>query len=174
MGWAACVSGYGTAMDFQIWLVPLLSLVGGATGAAIINNMFGIRKQKADRVEEHDRWLRNEKVEAYSGFVDAALEVFNKAPLISPKDVAGLAQALQESHLPLSRILLVADDDVHEAARAASNALSDFVQDAVRYEDDDPQRSVEMDKHGRIFIQKLKTLQELCRLDIGGTKLSKK
>jgi hypothetical protein len=161
-------------MDLLIWAVPLFSLVGGATGAAIINNMFGIRKQKADRVEEHDRWLRNEKVEAYAGFVDAALEAYNKAPLLQPRDVARIAQALQESSLPLSRILLVADDDVHEAARAAANALSDFVQDAVRYEDGDPQRSDQMDKHGGIFIQKLKTLQELCRLDLGVPKLSKK
>lgn len=161
-------------MEFQIWAVPLLSLLGGAAGAAIINNMFGIRKQKADRLEEHDRWLRNEKVEAYSGFVDAALEAYNKAPLLQPQDVAGIAQALQESHLPLSRILLVSNDEVHAAARAAANALTEFMKDAVRYEDNDPQRSVAMDKHGGIFIEKLRTLQELCRADLGVPTLNKK
>lgn len=165
---------YCASMDLQIWLVPLLSLVGGATGAAIINNMFGIRKQRADRVEEHDRWLRNEKLESYSGFVDAARTAFDKVPLIQPQDVAGYAQAVDDSRLPLSRIMLVAGDDILEAARAASHALLEFAKDSVRYDDEDPERARSMDEHGKVFMAKLQRLQELCRQDLGVSEVRNK
>jgi hypothetical protein len=66
-------------MDFQIWAVPLLSLVGGAAGAAIINGAFGIKKLKADRRDEHQRWLRDKKQEAYVEFFETSRVVLNRA-----------------------------------------------------------------------------------------------
>lgn len=64
-------------MDFQIWVVPILSLIGGAAGAAIINGAFGIKKLKADRRDEHQRWLRDKKQEAYVEFFETSRVVLN-------------------------------------------------------------------------------------------------
>lgn len=66
-------------MDFQIWVVPILSLVGGAAGAAIINGAFGIKKLKEDRRDEHQRWLRDKKQEAYVDFFETSRVVLNLA-----------------------------------------------------------------------------------------------
>lgn len=68
-GLVAGITDYGTHMDFQIWLIPLLSLVGGAAGAAVINGWFGLHKLKADKDTEHATWRRNEKRSAYVDFL---------------------------------------------------------------------------------------------------------
>lgn len=70
---------YCASMDFQIWVVPILSLIGGAAGAAIINGAFGIKKLKADRRDEHQRWLRDKKQEAYVEFFETSRVVLNLA-----------------------------------------------------------------------------------------------
>ncbi|MDQ0239190.1 hypothetical protein [Arthrobacter bambusae] len=152
----------------------MFALLGGAVGAACINWGFGVWKLKVDRTEEHDRWLRNEKVEAYSAYIDASLVAYNKVPLVQPKDVEGHARVLEDANqLPLSRVLLVASEDVREASRAAAHALSDFAQDSLRFDDNDPERTRMMDEHGEAFIVKVRALQELCRQDLGVQKTRK-
>jgi hypothetical protein len=56
----------------------LLPLLGGALGAALINGIVAVYKLKRDRLTEHDQWLRDAKLEAYSDFL-AAVSPFKRS-----------------------------------------------------------------------------------------------
>lgn len=62
-------------MDFQPWL-PLFALLGGATGAAVINLGFGWWKVRADRRDEHSRWLRDQRQGAYADYLESTRRLF--------------------------------------------------------------------------------------------------
>lgn len=154
-------------VDFQIWLLPLLSLIGGAAGAAVINGWFGIFKLKADRVDEYDRWLRNQKVEVYSAFIDAAFTAYQTVPLLRPKDVDELQTVREDQQIPLARILMIGSDDVRNAAQAVADAHSSWLLDVVGLNNDDPLRFPKLQRHGKVVKAKMNELQEVCHQEIG-------
>ncbi|MBO1269682.1 hypothetical protein, partial [Arthrobacter cavernae] len=63
-------------MDLNDWLLPVLSLIGGAAGAAVINFGFGLWKLKADRKDEHSRWLRDQRQVAYVDYLESTRRLF--------------------------------------------------------------------------------------------------
>lgn len=158
---------YGTAMDFQIWLIPLLSLIGGAAGAAFINGWFGLHKMRRDRADEYDRWLRNEKVEVYSSFVDAALAAYDTVPLLRPRDPDELHKMREDQQIPLARILMVGSEDVRIAAQAVADARSSWLLDLAGLDNDDRLRPSKLQRHGKVVKARMGELQEICREEIG-------
>lgn len=153
--------------DIQIWLVPLLSLIGGAAGAAIINGWFGLHKMGRDRTDEYDRWLRNEKVEVYSSFVDAALAAYDTVPLLRPKDPDELHKMREDQQIPLARILMIGSEDVRKAAQDLADARLSWLLDLGGLDNDDPLRPSRLQRHGKVVRAKMNDLQEICRREIG-------
>jgi len=95
-------------MDWN-FLTPLLGV--GALGAAFINGTVALYKLKRDKADEHEKWMRDNKQEAYARFVSAVVE----ASLIrSPAEKAREAQ--QKAAAALSEVRLIGPPEVTEAA----------------------------------------------------------
>lgn len=116
-------------MDFWI---PLL---GSALGGAIITSVFGLIKSRQDKNIEHTRWLRNEKVETYSQY----LETIRLGDLMLEQVITGAStheEALDfKDHTGGFRLRLISPKSVWEATsihRENRQALSNFLgQEAV-------------------------------------------
>lgn len=96
-------------MDWN-FLTPLL---GGALGAAFINGLVALYKLNRDNADEHEKWMRDNKQEAYARFISAVVE----ATLTQhPEEKAKEAQ--QKQTATLSEVRLVAPANVTAAAVA--------------------------------------------------------
>ncbi|MEZ2389066.1 hypothetical protein AB6813_05850 [bacterium RCC_150] len=98
-------------MDFWI---PLL---GGALGAALINGILALHKLRRDRLNEHEQWLRNEKIETYSQY----LEIIRLGDLTLEHAIVGavsLDQVLaSKDHIGGHRLRLISPKAVREATK---------------------------------------------------------
>lgn len=159
------LNGYGTAMDFQIWLVPVLSLIGGAAGAAIINGAFGIKKLKADRRDEHQRWLRDKKQEAYVEFLEGSRVVLNLAfQDVSDGNLSQLNDAADA--VKGSPIRLLAPREVIDRFDKAYDIMAECVAIA-RDGDLSPENRTEQLANLRGDVEGIRTdLAAICRADL--------
>ncbi|WP_457950428.1 hypothetical protein ACTAQI_07550 [Pseudarthrobacter sp. alpha12b] len=89
----------------------LLPLLGGALGAALINGIIALYKLNRDKSDEHDKWLRDNKQEAYARFISAVVEA---SLTLGPDDKALAAQ--QKAAVALSEIRLIGPANVRDAA----------------------------------------------------------
>lgn len=153
------MNGYPAEMDIQNWLIPLLSLVGGAGGAAIINTIYGMKKQKQDRIDEHARWLRDKRQEAYLDFFESTRRVLNLAVATKSGDDSGeLDKSLDQVNG--SPIRLLAPVEIQAAAELARDDVS-LIVEAARSGDTTSVDALYVDVKAR-----RKTLVELCRADL--------
>lgn len=154
-------------MDTQAWLVLVVSLIGGAGGASIVNTVYGMKKQKQDRIDEHARWLRDSKLEAYSEFFGSSYEAFDGAPLAPPDDVAELVRILKTTGLAANaKVVLLAPDEVGETATKAHFELLAFMKDAVNPDLDRSKRTLAMNASGGRFVKAMSGFLALARKDL--------
>ncbi|WP_457949682.1 hypothetical protein ACTAQI_03870 [Pseudarthrobacter sp. alpha12b] len=111
-------------MDFWI---PLL---GSALGGALITSTFGLIKIRQDKSLEHARWLRNEKVETYSNY----LETVRLGDLMLEQVLTGAStreDALEfKDHIGGFRLRLISPETVRQATklhRDSRNAFTEFL-----------------------------------------------
>lgn len=155
-------------MDTQAWLVLGVSLVGGAGGASIVNTIFAIKKQKQDRVDEHAWWLRDRKLEAYSGFLTASFSAFEKVPFMNPKDPSEYLEALQSVSLTeRSRVDLLASAEVSDAAEVAYLNLHQLIRAMTMNNSEDPDNEKHLDM--RSVIDALSAFTKTARKDLDTT-----
>lgn len=108
---------YVCLMDFWI---PLL---GGALGAALVNGIVAVYKLHRDREIEHEQWLRDQKVELYSNFLDAYTELYKQIQLA--KDDGRMRSDLDPyvSQASPTRISLIAPDEIAAMANRIHQQL---------------------------------------------------
>lgn len=155
-------------MDIQIWLIPLLSLVGGAGGAAFINTAYGMKKQKQDRIDEHARWRRDRKLEAYVEFMESTRLVLNLAVHAeSDADRRKLqSTALVLKMSPMKLLAPAEVNDLAETVRLDSDKLVDLAMNENL--SDDSRNELMNAEHGD-FSKRRSVLAKLCREDLDGT-----
>lgn len=152
-------------MDFQIWLVPVLSLIGGAAGAAIINGWFGIKKLKADRHDEHYRWLRDKRQEAYVEFFEATRLVLS---LAAEADTDERRATLSDkgNEIKGSPIRLLAPEPILTLVEEVHEDVQAFVLAATDSDLPSETREEGMAAIRPGIVSKRQQLAELCREDL--------
>lgn len=148
----------------------VVSLIGGAGGAAIINMVYGMKKQKQDRIDEHARWLRDKKLEVYSEFFGASFSAFDSAPLAPPEGLDEALDVVRSTSLTAqAKVRLLAAEDVGTTARDAYSDLLEYVKITVFHESEDPERDNRLKATGRKFIDSMSRFLDLARKDLDQT-----
>ncbi|GAT87073.1 hypothetical protein CVCC1112_1732 [Paenarthrobacter nicotinovorans] len=93
------------------FLIPLL---GGALGAALVNGVLALYKIKRDRQTDHDQWLRNAKLEAYTEFL-AAVSPFKRSRALRQAD----DEHYGSLYVAIYRLQILGSADVIEASQKA-------------------------------------------------------
>ena len=111
-----------------LWLVPIFSLIGGAGGAAIINGAFGIKKLKADRVDEHQRWLRDQRQVAYVAVLDSTRHVYEWLTFKGLGTQENRDELLLHlGKVDMAMVRLLGPKDISDAADALYRSLQDMM-----------------------------------------------
>lgn len=155
-------ASYGTAMELQDWLGPLL---GGAIGAALINVVFGFWKHQADRKNQHRRWLRDKKLEAYVDFFESSKRVHNfalQAP--SVEWMERVSGALRE--VEASSIHLLASKDIAKACDEAYDQMIQYVEVCQKHTLSLRNRNTKLDVLSPKVAETRQRLEALCRSDL--------
>lgn len=100
-------------MDWWLFWGPML---GSALGGAVITTAFAMWKHFQDRRDEHARWLRDEKHEAYIKFMSAVqggMGFFGPSSTPTSRD-QGL---MHFADMPTEAVSLLAPPDVWESVR---------------------------------------------------------
>lgn len=154
-------------MDIQTWLIPLLSLVGGAGGAAIINTLYGIKKQKQDRIDEHARWLRDRKLEVYSEFLRASYSALERAPFQGAKEFSEFQEALQSAGLAeRSKVDLIAPREVSNAAGDVHTGPIDLILATIPAKVGEPGVRGNPEAHTKESVAALSAFTVVARKDL--------
>ncbi len=95
-----------------------IPLVGSALGGALVTSIFGFWKDRRDKKSEHERWLRNEKVETYSRFLENA----QRGDIMMQRVISGIedmAKAVESDHFYQNhRLKIIGSPAVREGADA--------------------------------------------------------
>lgn len=164
-----------------VWLMEWLIFLGGAAVAAVINLGFNVLKlvldrrdersrRKRDRKDEHARWLREKRLEAYVDFFEGTRLVLNLA------DIQGRAIPKLDDHSELddaqhrlkgSPILLVAPDGLRDLTQSIRDQVDKYVDTALDEDLSDESRDDALDKLGTNLVADRLELARLCREDLG-------
>lgn len=107
------------------WWQFVLPLVGSALGGALVTGFFGWRKRHWDREDEHARWLRDKKQEAYADFLSELEKIYlTAARLDLQADVTPIEDLMMKSSL--GPIVLLASEPLREKAVALRRAVATY------------------------------------------------
>lgn len=106
-----------------------ITIVASAFGGALLTSLVTIWAKFADSKAEHEKWLRNEK---YNAYVDAQLIFHSFKSEEHATDLLGKdpVQLITDIHSALSRIEMLAPANVRDAVKNTREKLG-------KYEDDE-------------------------------------
>lgn len=111
------------------WWVLLVSFFGSAFGGALVTGFFAWKKRAWDREDEHSRWLRDKKQEAYVSFLENLRTVRHQVSLFVDGGMEDhgpeLARTLGDA--PLSLLHVLGPSDVAQKGRETADALHELV-----------------------------------------------
>ncbi len=105
----------------------LLGIAGGAFGGAIVAGVFGLTGAWIASRREHFKWLREEKLKAYSDFLKA-IEAFNwsmgemRLKVETPFEMEAYVESVRK--IEQSRLLILAPSKVYHCADNTLNAVA--------------------------------------------------
>jgi hypothetical protein len=152
-------------MDFQPWL-PLFALLGGAAGAAVINLGFGWWKVRADRKDEHSRWLRDQRQAAYGDYLESTRRLFEWLTFTGLSSEESRDELVEHlGKVDKAQVLLLGPLEVCDAAEALYRSLQDML--ACRLAPEDPAMGIySADESLQRYSRSKDKFLRLCREDL--------
>lgn len=155
-------------MDLNDWLLPVLSLIGGAAGAAIINFGFGLWKLKADRKDEHSRWLRDQRQVAYADYLGSTRRLFEWVSFEGFARLETRDELLTHlGKVETALVRLLAPNEVRDAADAVYRSLHFLMISKMPLEGDLERGFYSEKEAAKRYSETHEELLRLCRADLG-------
>lgn len=106
----------------------LTTLIAGAFGGGLVAGLFSIHNRIAAKNDEHEKWVRDQKLEAYSRYLDVtmhmahAVSAYRVAMLTQQELIAAFAESAPgKMEIMASPALRAATDDLNTRLYALMN-----------------------------------------------------